>query len=334
VQLEHQSKETCPDHDLPFTYFCETCTVSVCSDCALFSNGHKGHDFKHLRDVYADHAQRVEAEMSRLRERMTSLHARIQEVDANVELVDEQKEAVSAELEAAYEAITVRLRSQLRGKSVALQKQREDIERELKHLTTIFETLEGQLKGATQSQLVAQSEQLVAYVEEQVGPAHRPPSGRPPRGLTAQRRCRGTRLCWSRTHGWSRTTTSSRSWSRPTRAGSSSSPPTPSSVRRAARCARPPPGGRRGAGADVRGSVNRRARARRGDGGAVQPAAGVVVGADVAAQGLPQRQRRGPRQVPLGLRGAHARPQQRRRAPPTAPGAAPCAWLTIKNDHK
>ena len=75
------SKEACPDHDLPCTYFCETCAVSVCSDCALFSSEHKGHDFKHLRDVYADHAQRVEA-VEKATVKSKAVHAEGQAQDA------------------------------------------------------------------------------------------------------------------------------------------------------------------------------------------------------------------------------------------------------------
>ena len=49
----------CPEHSLPYTYYCNSCSDAVCSDCALFSTAHKGHDFQHLRDVYALHSRWV-----------------------------------------------------------------------------------------------------------------------------------------------------------------------------------------------------------------------------------------------------------------------------------
>jgi hypothetical protein len=53
TQLDSQKTQTCSEHALPFSYFCNTCSTAVCSDCAIFANSHKGHDFQKIDDVSA-----------------------------------------------------------------------------------------------------------------------------------------------------------------------------------------------------------------------------------------------------------------------------------------
>jgi len=43
-------------------YFCETCTVPLCSDCAMFGDTHKEHKFKRLGEVYETHCEIIKKE--------------------------------------------------------------------------------------------------------------------------------------------------------------------------------------------------------------------------------------------------------------------------------
>ena len=41
----------CKEHKTPLSYYCNTCKKPICSDCAMFGDTHKSHQFERLKDV-------------------------------------------------------------------------------------------------------------------------------------------------------------------------------------------------------------------------------------------------------------------------------------------
>jgi len=94
MKQKQTTYEQCKTHDLPLTYFCETCTQAICSDCAMFQESHRNHSFKHIKDVYGQHVNIVKKELPSLHKRLHSLKISINELEDNIEAVTKSKEKV------------------------------------------------------------------------------------------------------------------------------------------------------------------------------------------------------------------------------------------------
>lgn len=56
-------KEICRTHGKNIEYYCQTCKVSICPDCAIFGNTkHKDHEILHLKEVYDKHCDFIKKE--------------------------------------------------------------------------------------------------------------------------------------------------------------------------------------------------------------------------------------------------------------------------------
>lgn len=158
--LHSQKKQACAEHSLPFSYFCNTCSTAVCSDCAIFANSHKGHDFQHLNDVYDTHKAIVQVEVEKVRTRLGDLAVLEREVERNIHDVKKEQEEMAAELNTAFDGVMVRLRGHLSGKLVVLARQKEEIEEDVKRATTVVNQVEEQLLDSSPADLIANGEQL------------------------------------------------------------------------------------------------------------------------------------------------------------------------------
>jgi tripartite motif-containing protein 37 len=49
-------------HDTALNYYCNTCTKAICSDCAMFGEEHKAHQFERLQVVYQRHVDSIRVE--------------------------------------------------------------------------------------------------------------------------------------------------------------------------------------------------------------------------------------------------------------------------------
>ena len=56
-------QEKCAVHREKMSVYCESCKVCICHECALWSQEHKGHDFKPLDQIYKDHVEILQVEV-------------------------------------------------------------------------------------------------------------------------------------------------------------------------------------------------------------------------------------------------------------------------------
>lgn len=56
-------------------YYCNTCKIATCSDCAMFGEEHKGHKFQKLNEVYEKHVKLIKGEAENLRSRLKELNS-------------------------------------------------------------------------------------------------------------------------------------------------------------------------------------------------------------------------------------------------------------------
>jgi tripartite motif-containing protein 37 len=77
----------CSTHDSPLLYFCTTCSVAVCSDCAILIEDHRNHTFEKLSVAYGRRRKKIRGEAAGLRRRRKELSVLIASVDKNIENV-------------------------------------------------------------------------------------------------------------------------------------------------------------------------------------------------------------------------------------------------------
>src|SRR5690606_19849803 len=94
-KFSKQAAEICTVHsNLPLIYYCETCKEAVCSDCAMFGDKHKYHNFKKINDVYTQHVDTIKAEIQQMRTKLDELHGMMEAIDDNLHRIQKSKEEV------------------------------------------------------------------------------------------------------------------------------------------------------------------------------------------------------------------------------------------------
>ena len=75
LQSKHPAQsELCPAHDTALNYYCNTCKRPICSDCAMFGEDHRQHQFEKLQVVYERHVEMIKKEAVGLRKRLQELN--------------------------------------------------------------------------------------------------------------------------------------------------------------------------------------------------------------------------------------------------------------------
>jgi tripartite motif-containing protein 37 len=72
-------KELCTLHDTELNYYCNTCRKAICSDCAMFGEEHRSHQFERLAVVYGRHVEQIKSESVCLLKRLQELGEHIGE---------------------------------------------------------------------------------------------------------------------------------------------------------------------------------------------------------------------------------------------------------------
>ncbi|KNC54558.1 uncharacterized protein AMSG_10408 [Thecamonas trahens ATCC 50062] len=159
--------EPCPAHpDQELGYYCETCGVAICSDCAMFGSTHTGHAFNKLDAVYAIHTSRIRVETNALSERLERLRAAIAGIDENIEEVTRAKEERMLEIRDAVDQMYARLEAELKTKLLALLAQKGSMAEELELISSVLGELERQLSAAPRSRLIAKTDELLGLLRE------------------------------------------------------------------------------------------------------------------------------------------------------------------------
>lgn len=167
-----KQEELCPDHNAPLYYFCTMCHQAICSDCAMFDIQHKGHQFEHLKTIYATHVVAVKAECNIVRTRLKELQRATHEIEQHIQAITKAKEERSAELRAAMDQMQNRLDSQLKVKLLNLIAQKSSMSQEIELLDSMLHEVDRQLNSSQKSQFIAKSGDFTKMLTE----LHRKPT--------------------------------------------------------------------------------------------------------------------------------------------------------------
>ncbi|XP_024373646.1 uncharacterized protein [Physcomitrium patens] len=156
----------CPAHDSPLLYFCSTCAVAVCSDCAVLIEDHRNHTFEKLSVAYGRHKKKIRMEAAGLRRRRKELSLLVASVDKNIESVLKSKDESVAELQVAFKKMQSRLEEQLKCKLLALLSHKASMTQEMELLDTILQELDQQLSSIPKSDLIAQEPNMSRMLQD------------------------------------------------------------------------------------------------------------------------------------------------------------------------
>jgi hypothetical protein len=150
----------CPVHPSQLlSYFCVSCSVALCSDCALFdsmgtsgssisNNGmgaHRGHELARLDSIYAEHVSLVSSERDKVSSRLRKLNARAESVARNAAQLQRKREEAAHELHERQLAIENSLSKILQTKLSVLQEQKQSIAQESNMLSSLLSDIAQQL---------------------------------------------------------------------------------------------------------------------------------------------------------------------------------------------
>lgn len=174
----------------------------MCSDCAIFANSHKGHDFQKIDDVralprdrslrhthmppprrevcsltgrsccrrcpqvYDAQKLKVQDGMADVRARLIDLQVLESEVERNIHEVNKEKEQVAAELNTAFDGVMARLDGHLSSKLVVLARQKEEIAVDYKKTVAVMTQVEEELLKSSAADLIAKGPQLLSATQD------------------------------------------------------------------------------------------------------------------------------------------------------------------------
>ena len=98
--------EICKQHGARLDYYCQTCKVPICSECAMFGGDrHKDHQFMRLSEVYDKHCDVITKEASVLKKRLRELNKHMGDVKSTIDKVAKAKEDKFKEIDNFVEDI-------------------------------------------------------------------------------------------------------------------------------------------------------------------------------------------------------------------------------------
>lgn len=156
-----EASEKCANHGCELNYYCMTCSSAICSDCAMFTQDHKGHDFQHLANIHKQHVEQINAESKVLTKRLRDLENILQDLDLNIDKFKKAKDEKSRELILCMEQIQSRLDIQLQSKLHVLYRNKDEVDEEINKLKTLNNEVEKDLNDTEKSKLIAKSSDLI-----------------------------------------------------------------------------------------------------------------------------------------------------------------------------
>ncbi|ORZ35028.1 hypothetical protein BCR44DRAFT_65170, partial [Catenaria anguillulae PL171] len=161
-QSSATSSEICPKHNAYLYYYCATCSDPVCSDCAMFSADHRGHEFVHLEKVYTEHMERLQAATNQVA-------ARVQEYNEALEQVAERAAGVQAARTKAQDEVRQvvmdalgALNQQVERHELSLSGEKSNLEQTIASLESAAASVMSTVRSLSHADLVRQSPSLIS----------------------------------------------------------------------------------------------------------------------------------------------------------------------------
>ena len=138
-KVKPDENDMCEQHRIKMCYYCITCTKSICSDCAMFSEEvfyskvpgffsykkqHKTHEFAHLQSVYEKNFNELKLEINVLREKIKDMEDNVNDINDCTSSLKGVREHKLKELNHLLQKMKNKLDSEIRSKECHLIEQK------------------------------------------------------------------------------------------------------------------------------------------------------------------------------------------------------------------
>lgn len=153
-------KDICPKHMRSINFYCCTCKLCVCEECAVADSRHLDHTFKSLDVIYDSNLQIAEEEFEKVRHYLKKMATLTEKVDRNVELVKRVKEEKLREIRAIAESAIEGLECQVNEKLQKLQGHKYTLLAEIQDIEQSLRHMEAEVAASSRSQFLAKKSKL------------------------------------------------------------------------------------------------------------------------------------------------------------------------------
>lgn len=156
----------CPDHQLEYFYFCQTCTECFCQDCAVFNPTHNLHKILHLSQIVTRDLSEIFQHYAQIGLRLNTLQQLISSTDLKISELFENYSKESRTLSNAVEDMQDRLDSCHEKEVKKLEIRKKILQNEKNILEKIVKTVQTEIQYSTQVQLIKNSDVLLTKIKE------------------------------------------------------------------------------------------------------------------------------------------------------------------------
>jgi len=156
--------EHCTEHDTELNYYCKSCEKPICSDCAMFGDSHKNHEFEKLVNVYNKHLQKIKREKEVQDDKLGELNSLVGNIDKYIEQITSAKEERFKEIDKCVENIHKKLENQMKDKVLDLLTKKERFNEDLCELEECQTEVVNQLEFCSKASLINKSEEIIGYI--------------------------------------------------------------------------------------------------------------------------------------------------------------------------
>ncbi|KAI9217946.1 hypothetical protein BC828DRAFT_399958 [Blastocladiella britannica] len=163
--------ELCAAHKAPLYYYCNTCKDPLCSDCAMFGDLHRGHDFVHLEKVHAARVAEIEAAVVRIKLVEIELVNVVAEAESRMAGLESARLKTQEEVQHHVTLALEHVNEEVRAYATSLFAFRDQVESHIEVLTKASSSILSETKTLPAAALVGQAEELLARLASLESPA-------------------------------------------------------------------------------------------------------------------------------------------------------------------
>ncbi|EAT35116.1 AAEL012693-PA [Aedes aegypti] len=155
-----KKKDICPKHLRSINFYCCTCKLCVCDECAVADEHHLDHTFKCLDVIYESNLQIAEEEFEKVKHYTKKIASLVEKVERNMELVKKVKEEKLKEIRSIAESAIEGIERQVNEKLQKLQGHKYALMAEMQDVEESLRIMEGEVVGSSRSQFIAKKSRI------------------------------------------------------------------------------------------------------------------------------------------------------------------------------
>ncbi|KAL5035940.1 hypothetical protein RTP6_003562 [Batrachochytrium dendrobatidis] len=162
----NSTQDVCPDHSAPMYYYCHDCQEGLCADCAVIETKHKNHSFEHLHAVYRRHRAKIDERAKLLYSRFNQYGELLAYLDDHALAISHARQTALAVHQTLWEEDVESIVKQETFHMSLLSECKQKVVMQADQLRVTLETLESQMAGAWQTDIISNSADIIHLVDQ------------------------------------------------------------------------------------------------------------------------------------------------------------------------